>query len=314
MGLRWAGALLGAAGAVALAPAAALAHTGRPLAPHDLAAAWTLEPAQLLALGAVALLYSRGVRALWRRAPGRGVRWWEAWCFLAGWATLALALLSPLHALGGVLFSAHMAQHELLMAVAAPLLMLGRPLVPFLWAVPMRWRRAAGRWARGEWVRGGWRALTLPVVAWTVHAVVLWGWHLPGPYQAALRSEPLHALEHASFLAAALLFWWAPLHGRAARLGRGAAVLYFFTTALHTGLLGAFLTFAPAPWYTAYGAAGTAPWGLTPLEDQQLAGLIMWVPAGVSYLLAGLAMVAASMRESGRRVARREGRTLLRPI
>src|SRR5690606_4100540 len=84
--------------------------------------------------------------------------------------------------------------------------------------------------------------------------------------------------------------------------------LYFFTTALHTGLLGAFLTFAPAPWYTAYGAAGTAPWGLTPLEDQQLAGLVMWVPAGLAYLFAGLAMVAASMRESGRRVARREER------
>jgi cytochrome c oxidase assembly factor CtaG/cytochrome c2 len=272
---------------------------GPPLAPRDLAAAWTLAPAQLLGLGALAVAYARGVRA------GRGIRSWEAWCFLGGWSALALALLSPVHALGESLFSAHMVQHELLMVVAAPLLVLGRPMLAFLWAMPVSWRRAVGRWARGGVVRGVWGALARPSSAWVIQAVVLWGWHLRGPFEAALRWDSVHALEHLAFLGAALLFWWVPLHGRGARMARGGGVIYFFTTALHTTVLGAFLTFAPTPWYTAYGARGAA-WGLSPLADQQLAGLVMWVPAGIAYLVAGLAMVAASMRESGRRAVRRE--------
>ncbi len=122
----------------------------------------------------------------------------------------------------------------------------------------------------------------------------------------------MHTLQHASFLGTGLLFWWALFHGREGRMGYGAAVFYLFATAMHSGALGALLTFAPSPWYPAYDGA-TAAWGLTPLEDQQLAGLIMWIPAGLSYLVAGLALVAAWMRESERRTARWQERALLRP-
>jgi cytochrome c oxidase assembly factor CtaG len=125
---------------------------------------------------------------------------------------LLIALVSPLHRLGGVLFSAHMAQHELLMAAAAPLLVLGRPLIPVLWVLPMAWRRNVGAWAATAPVRVTWQFLTLPLVAWILHAVAIWSWHAPALYQATLDSETVHSLQHGSFLGTALLFWWALLH------------------------------------------------------------------------------------------------------
>ena len=284
-------------------------HGGQPLAPHDLATAWSFEPAIVLAVAATGFLYARGVRELWRTRAGRGIRRWEAAAFLAGWLSLALALLSPLHPLGEVLFSAHMVQHELLMVVAAPLLVLGRPLVPFLWALPIGWRRGLGRWAKAGAARGTWRWLTAPLNAWLLHGAAIWLWHAPAAYEASLRSDLVHTLQHASFLGTALLFWYALVHGREGRLGYGAAVFYLFATAMHSGGLGALLALGGRPWYPIY-AEATAAWGLTPLEDQQLAGLVMWIPAGLSYVVAGLALMAAWMRESERKTARWEARAL----
>ncbi len=248
-------------------------------------------------------LYLRGVRAIWRSAGrGRGIRGWEAAGFGVGWLTLAIGLVSPLHRLGEALFTAHMVQHELLMAVAAPLLVLGRPIVPFLWALPMSWRRTAGSLSSAGPVKRSWELLTLPSVAWVVHALAIWLWHAPALYQATLGSDAIHTLQHVSFLGTALLFWWALLRGREGRLGRPAAVIYLFTTAMHTSLLGALLTFADRLWYPLYEAT-TAPWGLTPLEDQQLAGVIMWVPAALAYLVAALALAATWLREPAPRTA-----------
>lgn len=299
--------------AAALAPHPAWAHAGQPIGPHDLWTAWSLEPGIVAALLVSGWMYARGVERMWRRSgPGGGIRRWQAACFAGGWVTLAVAMLSPLHPLGGVLFSAHMVQHELLMVLAAPLLVLGRPLVPLLWAMPMRWRRRVGGWAKDPAVRGGWRAASGPFAAWLLHAAALWLWHLPAGYEATLRSEWMHTLQHASFLGTGLLFWWALLHGREGRPGYGAAVFYLFATAMHSGALGALLAFAPTSWYPSYQGA-TAAWGLTPLEDQQLAGLIMWIPAGLSYVVAGLALTALWMRESERRAARWQKRALLRP-
>jgi cytochrome c2 len=151
-----------------------------------------------------------------------------------------------------------------------------------------------------------WRAITAPFVAWLIHAIVLWGWHVPFLFQATLESEWVHALQHASFFGSALLFWWAVLHARERGLGYGAAVLYMFTTALHTSLLGVLLTFTTKLWYPIY-TGTTASWGLTPLEDQQLGGLIMWIPAGVVYIVAGLALFAGWLRESESRASSFDG-------
>jgi putative membrane protein len=219
----------------------------------------------------------------------------RAAAFGAGLLALFSALVSPLHALGSALFSAHMAQHVVLMLMAAPLLALGAPLQPSLWALPVRWRRLVGRGARALGLRRAWRTLARPLAAWILHAAAVWVWHAPRLYEAALRNEALHAAQHASFLGTAILFWWVLVRpGRRRRASAGIGLAYVFTTMLHGGALGALLTFSSEPWYPAY-AATTAAWGLEPLQDQQLGGLLMWVPAGLVYLLAGLALFAAGL-------------------
>ena len=191
-----------------------------------------------------------------------------------------------------------MAQHELLMTIAAPLLVLGRPLVPALFALPPGARRGASGWTQAPAFRRAWGRLTRPGTAWLLHAIAIWGWHLPRLYDATLTNDLVHTLQHLSFLGTALLFWWTVLHPSWS--GRGLAMLSLFTTMLHTGALGAILTVSSAVWYPAY-AGTTQPWGLSPLEDQQLGGLIMWIPGGAAYLVAALALLGSSLRESERR-------------
>jgi putative membrane protein len=297
---------LGAVFGMAFSPAELFAHAGRSLGPQEIWSAWTFQPIVILLVVASAVLYARGIARIWMAADmGAGVQVWRVVAFAAGSATLVVALMSPLHALGGVLFSAHMTQHEILISIAAPLLVLGRPVIPFLWALPMEHRRALGEWSRGRIASRVWEALTTPSVAFALQAIALWTWHLPGPYQATLTSDLMHSLQHASFVLAALLFWWTILGGSRGELARGRAILYLFVTALETGALGALLTFAPSLWYPAY-AATTGPWGLTPLEDQQLGGLIMWIPGSLAYLVAALAIFGEWLRESERRAVRRE--------
>jgi putative membrane protein len=288
------------------------AHEGKPHEFADLWHTWGRDPFIIAGLALTAWLYARGVRRVWRESgTGRGVRRFEAWAFAGGWFALFVALVSPLHPWGEVLFSAHMTQHEVLMLAAAPLLVLGRPLLPFLWALPKSWRRGLGAAGKRGWFKSGWRAITHPLAAWAIHTAALWVWHTPALFQATLESDLVHTLQHVSFLGSALLFWWALIHGREGSMGYGAAALYMFTTSVHSGVLGALITFARTAWYPAYGGS-TLSWGLTPLEDQQLGGLIMWVPAGLVYVVAGLALVAGWMRESERSVARRE-RGMLTP-
>ncbi len=230
-----------------------------------------------------------------RRAPSATT--WRVISFWAGTAALVLALVSPLHPLGEVLFSAHMVQHEILMLIAAPLLVLSRPLVPLLWALPFEARRAAGRWSKAKPVQTLWRGMTKPAVAWTVHGLAIWLWHAPAAFQATLTSDWVHSAQHISFFATGLLFWWSLFDSRAAH-DYGLAVMYLFTTAIHTSILGALLTFARTVWYPAY--ARTAPlWGLSALEDQQIGGLIMWVPGGLVYLGASLALFWLWLSRSG---------------
>ncbi|HEY1952813.1 MAG TPA: cytochrome c oxidase assembly protein [Gemmatimonadaceae bacterium] len=291
---------------LAFSPAAAFAHPVETLAPANLWTSWTWEPGVVLTLLVAAILYAVGVWRLWSISVGVGIKRWEASAFAAGWSATAMALVSPLHALGGSLFSAHMAQHELLISVSAPLLVLGRPLIPFLWALPRSWRPRIGGVALRAPVSSSWRVLSRPSVAFTLHAIALWAWHLPGPYQATLTSELMHTLQHLSFIATALLFWWTIFGARHSTLGYGGAVFYLFATALQTGALGALLTFAPTLWYPVY-ASTTAAWGLNPLEDQQLGGLIMWIPGSIPYLVAAMVVFMRWLKQSEARSARHYG-------
>jgi cytochrome c oxidase assembly factor CtaG len=290
-----------------------LAHQVAGRGPRDLGellGAWAFEPVTIILLIVSASLYLIGLARTWRAAGGvgRGVRRWEAACFAGGWLALVVALLSPLHAWGGVLFTAHMTQHEILMLVAAPLLVLGRPLVAMLRGMPRSWAANLARLSNGSSWRFWWGAVSDAFAAWIIHFVALWTWHVPALFQATLESDVVHAAQHASFLGSALLFWWAVIHGRHAAASYGLAVLYMLTTAVHSGVLGALLTFARTVWYPVY--SNTQSWGMTPLEDQQVGGLVMWVPACLVYVGAGLAFFAGWLRESERRVRLRETKML----
>ncbi len=292
---------LGAATLVA-AGGIAFAHTldESPAQTWDLH--WSLEPWVLLCLASSAAMYGLGLMRLWSHTDaGRGVRPLQAAAFGLGWLVLVAALVSPLDTLGGRLFLGHMIQHELLMIVAAPLLVLGRPLAAWAWALPPSWRGAAGAFFHAPAWRTPWLVLSGPVAAWVAHAVALWGWHVPALFDAALRSEALHAWQHITFLLTALLFWWSIL-GAVRRAEQGVALISLFTTMVHTTVLGALLTMSPTLWYQSYVATAPA-YGLTAIEDQQLGGLVMWVPAGLVYVIAGLTFAARWLGRSERRLS-----------
>jgi putative membrane protein len=285
-----------------------LAHTGAPPAPHDLWQAWNWDPGLIAALLLTVCLYGRGVMALWQRAGvGRGIHWRQIGLFVLGLVALGIALLSPLDALSTALFSAHMVQHMLLLYVAPLLLLVGAPPVLFVWALPRPWRRPVMGWWRQSWWHCLWQRLGIwllhPMVIWGLFGLVLWLWHAPLFYQAAVENRALHRLEHGSFFCTAWLFSWLLVQTWRDKTPTSALVLLIiFTTALHSGMLGALLTFATTPLYPIY-RVGVAQWGLTLIEDQQLAGVIMWIPVGFFYLVALLLLVARwlqKMEERGR--------------
>jgi putative membrane protein len=262
-------------------------------------AAWLVslfEPWVVACMAVSAGLYALGIARLWHRAGfGHGVSLRRAAGFAAGWAALVIALLSPLDALGSVLFSAHMVQHELLMLVAAPLLVLGRPLAAFAWALPQPGRRLAGRVIHHPAWHRPWVMVTSPLGAWLLHALAVWLWHVPALFDAALRNDLVHAAQHLSFLLTALLFWWS-LFGSVPRQEQAAALLSLVTTMMHTGALGALLTLARKPWYSSY-LGSTMPFGMDALDDQRLGGLIMWVPPVAVYIPLGLLLASRWLAE-----------------
>jgi cytochrome c oxidase assembly factor CtaG len=251
---------------------------------------WTFDPGIVIPLALSAILFGTGARGSRGTSGARRLLFWS------GWIVLTVALISPIHELGESLFSAHMVQHELLMLVAAPLLVLARPLVPMLWALPIGARKKIGAWSKRPSFAKGWSLITKPVVAWILQAAAIWVWHIPALFDMTLRNDWVHAAQHVSFLGTSMLFWWSMLYSWGPA-SYGRSFLAVFTTAIHTSLLGVLMTFAREPWYSAY-AATTKAWGLTPLEDQQIGGLIMWIPAGIVYVGAGLALFAAWLRES----------------
>lgn len=280
------------------AQVALLVATCSPVAAHEVSASaaaaapsWSLEPWVIACLLASVLAYGVGLFRLWREAGvGHGVTRRQAACFAGGWLVLVLALVSPLDAWGVRLFSLHMLQHELLMVAAAPLFCLSRPLALWVWALPPGARRGIGAALRRPAWRRFWQGLTVLASAWLLHALALWAWHVPRLFDAALHDALIHGAQHASFLATALLFWWSVLEPRS-RARQGAALLSLFTTMLHTAALGALLTLAPAAWYPAY-ESSAARFGLDPLGDQQLGGLLMWAPGGLAYFVAALVLAS----------------------
>jgi putative membrane protein len=242
--------------------------------------AWDWDPLVLLSLGLLGWLYGRGLSRLWRKTgAGNKVRRWQAACYFGSLAVILLALLSPLDALSEQLSAVHMVQHMLLTIVAALLFVLGCPTYVLAWGLPEGSRRRRSSFMTFAFRLPHEPTLWQPLFVWALFAGTLWAWHHPALYQAALFDPLVHDAQHLSFFVAACLFWRVcldPLSGR--RLSPPWALPYLFTTSLHASALGVFLALSPRVWYGFY-ESRTSSWGLTPLEDQQLAGLIMWVPA-----------------------------------
>ena len=250
------------------------------VAPSELAGAWTFEPALLASLVLAAFVHGRGRARLGRRIVHfREKR--RAVAFYGGLVVLAAALMSPLDALASALFAGHMAQHLLLMVVAAPLLVYSRPTAALVAGLPEGGRDLV----RGSDLRGRGRALLNPLVVWIVGTVVLWAWHMPALYEAALAHGPVHVLEHASFFGAAVLFWSVVFASGTRRgVARPVAIVLVFASGVQSSALGAVLLFASTPLYAVHGA-GARAWDVSPLADQQLAGALMWSPPALMYIV-----------------------------
>lgn len=263
-------------------PGAAWAHSDdMPIGPSEVWHHWSFEPWVWAPLLLAHWLYGRGALAAWARAGvGRIVERWRVAAFATGEIVLVIALISPLDPLGETLLSVHMAQHILLATLAPFLLVLGEPMRAWTWALPIN-ARDIGRTVLLRAASALWRWLTRPLTALLLYIAALWIWHAPTLFDAALHDERIHTLEHLSFFGAALVFWSAMLRRRTPAALAALLVLIAF---VQCGVLGAILTLAPIPLY----AYGDRPllWGLNAVQDQQMAGLLMWAPAGLAYIAA----------------------------
>lgn len=281
---------------------------------------WSWEPWLLVCLAAAVVPYVAGMLRMGARRTqilGR----WRAPSFFGGLLLLFLALMSPLDEVADSLFSAHMLQHMLLLLVIPPMLVYGRPVITWLWAFDTDARRAVVRgwkWSKLEAMFG---FLMRPLCVWTLLTAALCCWHLPGPYDAAVRHEWLHDLEHLSFLAFALAFWTIVIepYGRRRALGYGATAVFVVSSGFVMSLIGAILVFATTPLYAVH-LHTTQAYGLTPLEDQQLAGIIMWIPSNLVHVAALSVVFFAWFRADERRArgrvapARATSRTALHTL
>jgi cytochrome c oxidase assembly factor CtaG len=266
---------------------------------HTSVSNWTFDPWIVLPLATLTILYTLGAIRLSKRIRWQSRTRWQVVFFYAGMATLVGALVSPLHWLGEHLFTFHMIEHEIVMAVSAPLIVLARPVATLLWGMPRSARHGVGATMRASSIHRLWDWCSGATNANVIHSVAIWGWHVPVLFDAAVTDTTMHRLQHLSFFVTAIVFWWAIIW----KSDYGAAAWHLFLTMIHTSLLGALMALAPRVLYLAQTKTAMA-WGLTPLEDQQLAGMIMWVPAGTVYAAAAMAMLNLWIRGSSQGVSK----------
>jgi cytochrome c oxidase assembly factor CtaG len=257
---------------------------------------WPFDPWLLAALVLTAVIYLRGILHLSRRDPQRWHRGQLA-AFLGGLAALFLALASPIEPFTALLLQVHMVQHLLLMMVAPPLLWLGAPLFPLLrglprpirtyWVAPLfRWERLSRLCER----------LTHPLIALPIYTAATWMWHVPALYDLALRSDGWHYVQHLTFLVTALLFWYPVVRPYPARPNWSAWLLFPFLILadIQNTILSALLTFSDRLLYPYYAEVPRVD-GLSPLADQETAGVIMWVPGSIVFLFPLFALALRSL-------------------
>jgi cytochrome c oxidase assembly factor CtaG len=269
---------------------------------------WEWRAEVVLPLILLAVLYVRGWRHLRRRTrparlPYRLANGWRLAAYLGGLLVILLALVSPIDVLGGQLFFMHMIQHLLLVMIAPPLLMLANPLPFILWGLPQPWRRAAGGWLssalhRESRFRRLLRSATGPGTVWLLYVIFLLGWHDPNLYNAALRNQFVHDVEHLTFFLPAMLYWWhvvgagPRIHRQFSMPGRIAYNIAAIPPTMFTGIA---IAFAEQPIYSYY-LSVPRPWSLDVLSDQRISGVIMWIPGSMMYMIAVLLLAARWLR------------------
>jgi putative copper resistance protein D len=296
-----------AIGWLLLLPAAAAAHGEVAPAPAfpGVLAEWSLDPLAVAGLLLTGGLYLWAVRRVRAAHPNNPHPRWRTWLFLGGLGAIGVALLSPIEAYEGALFSVHMVQHMLLQLVAAPLLLAGAPITLTLRVASPTWRRRLLAVLHSPVVK----AISFPVVAWVFFAATNWGWHYSTLYDDALENQALHYLQHAHFLFAALLFWWPALGADPSpwRLPHPVRLFYLFLAMPQQSFLGVSLLETRTVLYQHY-VTNVRAWGPTPLEDQHIGGMVMWVFGDIAFLAGMAVVVVLWMRHEERRTARLDAR------
>ena len=292
---------------LAVAPATALAHGASAPPPTfpGVLLLWRFDPLVVVPLVLAAAVYLWAVRIVDRAHPRNPHPRRRTWRFMGGLVAIGLALASPIEAYEGVLFSVHMVQHLLLMLVAAPLLLAGGPITLTLRVARASVRRRLLRVLHSPVLK----AISFPVLTWVLFAAVNWGWHFSTLYDQALENELLHYVQHASFLAAALLFWW-PVTGvdpSPWRLPHPVRLFYLFLALPQNSFLGVALLSTGMVLYPHY-LSNVRPWGPTPLEDQHLGGVLMWVVGDIAFLAGMVVVIWVWMRQEERKTARLDER------
>jgi cytochrome c oxidase assembly factor CtaG len=262
-----------------------------------------------LALVLAAMFYLRGWIHL-RKAVPNEIPGWRAAAFVSGLSCVWIAVASPLAALDEELLSVHMVQHLLLMTAAPPLILLGAPVLPLLHGLPkFLMHDALGPLLRFPPLQRLGHVLAHPVFCWFAATAVLIGWHVPSAFALALGSEGWHRVEHGSFLAAGLLFWWPVIPSwPSASQPRWSIVLYLFGATLPCDALSAFLAFCDRVVYQSYRSVPRR-FGISPLQDQECAGALMWVCVTFAYLVPAAAITIRLLSGPGL-----SEKTFVRPI
>ena len=253
-------------------------YCGTPPSPAALWTTWRLDPTLVGVLLAIAVLYCVGYRRLQRDDARLLPTRWQVCAALGGWLIASLALVSPLCPLSVALFAARSAQHVLLTMLAAPLLVLARPAACLAAAFVGAGRACMVR-AEPE------SSLRTPLTAAAAFAVSIWIWHMPAPYTATFQSTAVYWLMHTSLIGTSLWLWQTLL--QTSNRSLPGSMLAGIASTVQMGLLGALITLAPRPLYEPH-LLTTDTWGLAPLQDQQLGGVIMWVCGCTGFLVVAL--------------------------
>lgn len=269
---------------------------------------WSLPPWTAAGLLLTAVIYVRGWLTLQRLLPANFPTW-RLFCFLAGLLTIFLAVASPIAAFDDVLLTMHMIQHLFFLVIAPPLLLLGAPAQPLLRGLPrVLLHKIIGPVMRQSWLRRLGHGATHPVFCWLAMCIAMLGWHVPGPFEAALRSKRWHEVEHISFLLTSLLFWWPVLHPWPSRprWSPWLMVLYLLSADVVNTMLSAVLAFSDRVLYPSY-LSVSRPFSISALQDQVAAGAIMWVLGSLVFLAAAAVITLRELAPRTSNVAAESG-------